>query len=143
VENSLCYPNHLVIEMTADRNSFANARIRFGGITRGMDEHVHDLIRIDRTEGPALFGEYKLLFMANKSDFDVEIRSFGFVEHGTIGIRDRQSAFSATECEAIERLIRSFFSNPDLFKEQFRPPARYLGGLAFKPDWIIQASAKR
>jgi hypothetical protein len=129
-------------EMDTGSNTFANARIRFGGITRGMDENVHDLIRIDRTEGPALFGEYKLLFMANKNDFDVEIRSFGFVEHGTIGIRDRQLAFSATECEAIERLIRSFFSNPDVFKKRFLPPARYLGGVAFKPDWVLQARAK-
>jgi hypothetical protein len=132
----------MVVEMVTGSNTFANARIRLGGITRGMDEKGHDLIRIDRTEGPALFGEYKLLFMANKSDFDVEIRSFGFVEPGTIGIRDRQLAFSATECEAIERLIRSFFSNPDVFKKEFRPPARYLGGLAFKPDWILQAPTK-
>jgi hypothetical protein len=80
--------------------------------------------------------------MPNRNDFDIEIRSFGFVEPGTIGLRDRQLAFSATECQAIERLIRSFLSNPDVFKKRFGPPARYLGGVAFKPDWVLQAPAE-
>jgi hypothetical protein len=113
----------MAAEMMTNGNSFANARVGFGGNARGVDEDSHDLIEIERTEGPLLFGEYRYLWAENQNDFDIEISSFGYVEPRDVGTLDRRVAFSAAECEAIERLIRSFFriltrSRKNSFRQQ-------------------------
>jgi hypothetical protein len=132
----------MAAETMTNSASFANARVGFGGIGVGIDEEPHELIKIERTESPIVFGEYRFLDAENQNDFDIEVSSFGYIHHRDVGTLDRRLTFSVAECEAIERLIRSFFANPDVFKKTFLPPARYLGGLAFTPGWILRASDK-
>jgi len=125
-----------VAEMTESADWLANARIVFGH-TMGFDDEPHDTIVVKRAEGPDLTGEFKYLYRGG-NDFDIEIGPFGYTRENDVGAVDRRRFFSATECKAIEALIRSFFAEPDTFTKEFGPLVRYLGGLTFQPNWILQ-----
>jgi hypothetical protein len=127
-----------------ESKSFEDARIGFAGPVSGADEKPHDLFKIERTEGPVLYGDYIWAFLEDRNHFNVEIGPFGYVDPeyaGDLNPTNRQH-FSAEECAILEQLIRSFFSTPGVFKKQFIPPEFFLGGISFQPGWIIQKSER-
>jgi hypothetical protein len=122
-----------------DSNSFANARIKLAGTARGVDEAGHRIYVIERSDGTVLAGEYFEVF--NGNDFNLEIGMFGFCHRNGVG-NPHPSArlhFSAEDTLAAEKLIRSFFSTPSVAmdKWQYVPNVRFLGGVSFRPNWII------
>jgi hypothetical protein len=126
-------------------NSFAGASIELAGSFRGVDEAGHDLFLIQRTAGPILFGEYfEAPTGANENDFNIEIGAFGFANPENAGNPDpnARQRFSAEECSAAKQLIQSYFSNPSVVLDRWQsmPEVRFLGGVRFRPDWIIPDS---
>jgi hypothetical protein len=124
--------------MTTDTNSFADARIRFAASINGADGKQYYLIAITRADGSDLFGGYKFAWLENQTDFHVDIKSFGYVNNHHVGNPKRRLAFTSEECLAVEQLIRSFFSDPEVFKKGFNLGGNYLGNITFQPDWIIR-----
>ena len=92
-------------------NTFTNARIEFAGFLNGADERPHYLFKIERAEGPSLYGDYTLAALEDDRHFNVEIGPFGYVDQYDAGDLNpsRRQHFSAEDCLAAERLIRSFF----------------------------------
>jgi hypothetical protein len=124
----------------ASSDTFTNARIESGGSTRGADDGAHTLFKIIRTDGPTLYGEYIYSFLENGNDFNIEINLFGYLESRHLGSRDpsKRQQFSAEEAAIAEQLIRSYFlSEPDIYRKAFRPPAKFVGGVTFRPKWIV------
>jgi hypothetical protein len=121
-------------------NSFVGARIELAGHVRGADEIGHRVFKVTRTEGPELYGDYFEVFeKANPNDYNIEIREFGYVVANDLGARlDVRQRFSVEESTTVEQLIRALFSTPDIFKGRYLPPARFLGGVGFRPNWISQ-----
>src|SRR5579862_3123665 len=114
---------------------------RFAGPIFGTDLKHHDLFKVERTEGPPVYGEYILLpTPGSGDDFNIGIDLFGYVDRYNIANLhpDARKRFTAEECAAAETIIRAFFSDLDLFKEKFLPPAKCLGEVSFRPDWIAQ-----
>jgi hypothetical protein len=125
-------------------NSFVGARIELNGLARGADETGHRVFKVTRTEGPELYGDYFLVFdKANPNDYNIEIREFGYIDPtdcgGPVDVRQQ---FSAEETATVEQLIRGLFSLPDIFKGKYLPPARFLGGSSFRPNWISQTASE-
>jgi hypothetical protein len=120
----------------ASRNTFADARIQIAGIVGG-----HLMFRVDRSEGPALFGEYFDVFGGDGYDLSIEIGDFGFANRESAGSRHplARAGFSAEECSSVKQLIQSYFSNPSVALETWRgvPDVKFLGDVRFRPDWII------
>jgi hypothetical protein len=54
--------------------------------------------------------------------------------------RRARERFASEECVAAEKAIHIFLSNPNIFKDKFLRPVRFLGGVEFQPDWIVQGS---
>jgi hypothetical protein len=122
-------------------DTFAGARVEFSGIVWDVDHTPHDVFEIDRAGEPALYGGYFLVSPTdNENEFNTEIGLFGYIGRLDVGNPDPtlRQQFTAAESQAIERLIRSFFSNPNVFDEQFLPPVRSLGRVNFRPNWIIK-----
>jgi hypothetical protein len=74
------------------------------------------------------------------SDFNIEIGLFGYVDPYNVGDLHPQARkhFTDEEWLTIEELIRTYFlSKPDIFAKRFLPPARFVGGVTFRPNWII------
>jgi hypothetical protein len=125
--------------------SFTAGRIGFGGAVRGADEKIHTLFEIERLEWPAkkdfvLFGEYVAVFPSpdDPCAFNIEIAAFGYVNSIDAGDLQRLRDFTADECSAVEFIVRSFFSNPAVFKGEWDVKTRFLGGLSFRSGWIIK-----
>jgi hypothetical protein len=125
-------------------NSFIGAGIELAGHVGGADDIGHWVFKIARTEGPALYGDYFEIFeKANPNDYNVEIHEFGYVIARHVGGRlDVRQHFFTAECATIEQLIRSLFSAPDIFKGKYLPPARFLGGVSFRSNWISQTASE-
>jgi hypothetical protein len=53
--------------------------------------------------------------------------------------------FSADESLAAQQLVQDFLSTPSVVMEKWQhsPAARFLGGVRFRPDWILQSAPKR
>jgi hypothetical protein len=134
----------VVTMMMASSETFTNARVDKAGSTRGDDDGFHDLFKVVRTDGPVLYGEFKLLYMENGNDFNIEIGPFGYLEYCYLGSSDptRRLRFSAEEAATLEKLIRSAFLANQGFCNSL-PPARFMGGVTFRPDWIIDGSNER
>jgi hypothetical protein len=128
------------VALMASSDTFTNARVESGGLTRGDDDGAHNLFKIIGTDGLTLYGEYIYSFLENGNDFNIEIDLFGYAESRYIGSRDpsRRQQFSAEEAATAEKLIRSYFlSEPDIYRKAFRPPAKFVGAVTFRPKWII------
>jgi hypothetical protein len=127
-------------------STFKNARVQFVGSVRGVDDGGHDMFVVDRTEGPALYGEYFEVFGENKNDFNIEVGAFGFTNKENAGnpYPSARQHFSAAECSSAQQLIQDYFSNSDVVMEkwQYTPSARFLGGVTFRPGWIIPKPAE-
>jgi hypothetical protein len=122
-------------------NTFTGARIGFAGVVWDADHAAHDLFKIERASEPALFGDYFSISPTdNDNDFNTEIVLFGYPGRLDVGNPDStlRQRFTAEECQTIEHLIRSFFSDPNTFNDQILPPVRCLGGVTFRSNWIIQ-----
>jgi len=128
-------------EMTTDANSFTNARVESAGSVRGLDEIGHDIFKVVRREAPTLYGDYFYLFDSTGFNFNIEIRQFGNLDWHAMGDLDPayREHFSAEEASAAEQLIRAYFlSNPPVYARMHGPDAKFLGGVLFRPNWIIQ-----
>ena len=126
-------------------NMFTNARVEAAGSTQGDDDRAHNLFKIVGTEGPALYGDYIYSFLENGNDFNIEIDLFGYVDYRYLGSPDpsKRQQFSAEEAAAAEQLIRSFFlSNPSIYGESSLK-ARFVGGVSFRPNWIVVKRPER
>jgi hypothetical protein len=124
----------------ANSDTFTNARVESGGSTRGDDDRAHRLFKIIRADGSTLYGEYIYSFLENGNDFNIEIDLFGYAESRYLGSRDpsRRQRFSADEAATAEQLIRSYFlSEPDIYRKAFLPPAKFVGGVTFRPKWVV------
>ena len=94
-----------------------------------------------------LYGDYFYVGPEGGNDFNIEIGMFAYTdphEAGTPDPRFRQH-FSAEDAYAAEQLIRSYFlSDPSIFTERFlMPPARFAGGVGFRPGWILKGPQGR
>jgi hypothetical protein len=128
----------------ANSDMFTNARVEEAGSTRGDDDGSHDLFKVVRSDGSVLYGEFKLLFMENGNDFNIEIGLFGYLESRYLGSADptRRLQFSGEEAATLEGSIRSAFLANQGFCN-FLAPARFTGGVTFRPNWIIKGSSER
>ena len=127
--------------MTA-ADSFANARIVFAGAVSGVDEMPHRLFKLERPGELALYGEY--IFVFEENGINMEIGPFGYFDGRNLGIAHLnhptvRRSFSEEECSAVQRLIQSFFSDLANLKE-LSSLSRFLGGVTFRSNWIIQKS---
>src|ERR1700730_5529600 len=123
-------------------NPFTNAHIESAGSVRGTDERAYNLFKIGTADDPPLYGAYSYVFPDEKVfDFNIEIGLFGYVDPDNLGNLHPQARkhFGAEECLTIEQLIRSYFlSEPEIFAKRWPPPARFAGGVAFRPNWIVR-----
>jgi hypothetical protein len=129
-----------------DANSFTNASIDSAGTVGGADEAEHDLFKIEKGDGPPLYGDYFYIFPNDEPFFNIEIGVFGYLDPYAVGDLDPtyRLHFTAEESEAVEQLIRSFFlSNPRIFTKRWPPPLRFSGGVSFRPNWIIRKDLDR
>jgi hypothetical protein len=119
-------------------NRFADGRVIGGGDTSGDDDRNHMLFRIEGNGSPPIYGEYIYQFLENEHDFNVEIDLFGYLDYHFLGSTNpgmRQS-FSTEEASTAEGLIRSYFSSdPEIFRRILG--ARFVGGVSFRPDWVL------
>ncbi|HEY4405238.1 MAG TPA: hypothetical protein VGN55_11400 [Xanthobacteraceae bacterium] len=133
----------MVMNVMTSGNSFKGARIRSVGMVRGVDEGGHDMFRVERTAGPFLYGEYFEVFEENENDFNIEIGAFGFTNEDNAGnpYPSAREHFSAEECSSAQELVQQYFSNPRAVMDKWEgaPHARFLGGVRFRPDWIIRS----
>jgi hypothetical protein len=120
--------------------------VGFAGIVWDVDHTAHDVFKIERATEPALYGDYFLVSPTHdENEFNTEIGLFGYcgrLDVGSLDLTLRQQ-FSSEECQSIEQLIRSFFSKPGIFDDRFLPPIRCLGGVSFRPNWILRIPPKR
>jgi hypothetical protein len=115
--------------------------VRFAGPIFGADLKHHDLFKVERTQGPPVYGEYVLIpVLGSEIEFNTGIDLFGYIDRFNLGNLHpgARKRFTAEECAAVEKVIRPFFSDPDIFKQKFLPPVKSLGGVSFRPDWIIR-----
>jgi len=90
-----------------------------------------------------LYGEYIEIFEPNGNDFNIEIGMFGFTYAEMVGSPEARQHFSLEERWMAEQLIRSFFTNPSNVMRGYTAGVRFLGGVRFRPGWIIQKSPDR
>jgi hypothetical protein len=118
-------------------------RIKFAGSWVGRDGDSHDLFVFSTDGLPGLYGEFFQMWAPNRNDYNLEFGTFGFFHKGNFGNPDPnlRQHFSAVEVSAIEQRLRAFAHDPDTFPKQFRVRPQFqgfLGGVSFRPDWIIQ-----
>jgi hypothetical protein len=128
-------------------NTFADARISLAGRIGGVDERGHSMFMVERTRGPTLFREYfEISGEINENDFNIEIGVFGFTDLEDAGnpYPSARQHFSAEEGLAAHKLIQDFFSTPSVVMKTWQrtPGVRFLGGVSFRPDWILQSDPK-
>ena len=82
----------------------------------------------------------------NDNHFNIEVGAFGFTYRENAGnpYPSARKRFPAEEGVTAEQLIRNFFSKPDVVmkKWQHTPGVEFLGGVTFRPDWIIEDSSE-
>jgi hypothetical protein len=137
-------PEHVM----ASANTFEDARIELFGSVRGVDEGGHLMFGVARTNGDDVYGEFFEVGMPeNDNDFNVEVGEFGFTNPENVGNPHpgARRHFSVEECTAVENMIRKFLSNPDVVLKRWRlvPGIRFLGGVTFRPGWVICNSSER
>jgi hypothetical protein len=127
----------------AGTNRFQSADVQLAGIIAGGDEAGHYVFSITPKEGAPLYGEYSKKFEENGNDFNIEIGLFGYSNNTSVGTTHPafRAAFSAEDCFTVERLIRTFFSSSTMFPTSIR--AGFLGGVCFRPNWIVQEALER
>lgn len=122
-------------------NSFTNARLEPAGSVRGGDDDRHDIFKIERPGHPPLYGDYIYVFPDQGDDFNVEIGVFGYLDMYAVGDLDPRyrQRLSPGEASTVEQLIRSYFlSDPPIYAKRFlMPPSRFLGGVSFRPNWLL------
>ncbi len=127
-------------------DTFAGAVVGFAGIVWDADHTAHDVFSIKRATEPALYGDYFLVSpIHDENEFNTEIGVFGYRGRLDVGslVPALRQQFSSEECRSIEQLIGSFFSKPGIFDDQFLPPISCLGGVSFRPNWIIRTPPER
>jgi hypothetical protein len=124
-------------------DTFANARIKLAGIALGADEAGHHVYVVELSDDQTLTGEYFEVFSGN--DFNIEIGMFGFASRNGVGNPHASARlhFSPEDILVAEQMIRSFFSDPRVAMDKWQhvPGVRFLGGVSFRPNWIIRKSA--
>lgn len=122
-------------------NPFTNAHIKSAGAVRGTDEQGFNLFEIETADGPPLYGAYFYVFPDEEGyDFNIEIGLFGYVDPNNVGNLHPQARkhFKDEEWLTIGELIQGFFlSKPDIFAKRWPQPTRFVGGVTFRPNWII------
>jgi hypothetical protein len=132
-----------VNEIMTSANRFTNAQVEPAGSTRGDDLGAHNLFEIVGRDVAPVYGEYIYSFLENGYDFNIEINQFGFSESCYLGSKDpeKRQLFSAEEAATAEQLIRSFFlSKPKIYTDRLGQAARFMGGVTFRPRWIVKKS---
>lgn len=122
---------------------FLGARVGFGGAIFGPDKRMHTLFEVERNfefaaEEPVLYGEYTAVFPNTDlpNAFNIEINAFGYAKPVHVGDVELRQRFAANECADLEFFIRSFFSNPAIFRNDWAINARFLGVVTFAAGWI-------
>jgi hypothetical protein len=122
---------------------FVGTRVGFGGAIFGSDKRMHTLFEIEQNaetaaEEPVLYGEYTAVFPNPDlpNAFNIEINAFGYAQPVHVGDVELRQTFAADECADLEFFIRSFFSNPAIFRNDWSMNARFLGVVTFASDWI-------
>jgi hypothetical protein len=127
-------------------NTFINASIDSAGVVQGADETGHNTFKIERGEDPPLYGDYFYVFPNDGTEFNIEIGVFGYVDPNNIGNLHpaARQQFSAEESSTACQLIRSYFlSNPLIYTKRWPAPARFLGGVCFRSNWIVEKPLAR
>jgi hypothetical protein len=128
-------------------NTFDGARIELAGSEGGVDGGGHLVFAVIKADDEVLYGEFfEVWTPENDRHFNIEIEAFGFTYQGNAGnaYPSARNHFSAEECAAAEKLIRSFFARPDVVMKtwQHMPGVKFLGGVTFRPGWIIRNSSE-
>jgi hypothetical protein len=119
---------------------FATAQIKFAGPCVGWDGKSHDVFILKADKDPDLRGEYIMVWAENGADYNLEFGEFGPFDERNFGNPDPKvrQHFTPDEASAIEQRLRSFANDPTTFQRKFTPPARFLGGVSFRPNWILK-----
>jgi hypothetical protein len=133
--------------MAGTTNTFKGARTELFGSVRGVDECGHLVFAVVKTDGGNLYGEFFEVGMPeNDNDFNVEVGEFGFTDPENVGNPHpgARRHFSVEECATAEVLVRKLLSDPDVVLKRWRfvPGIRFLGGVTFRPGWIICDSSE-
>ena len=123
--------------------NFNGGRVGFGGVISSSDQKMHTLFEVEcnaemAAEEPVLYGEYTAVFPNPDlpNTFNIEINAFGYDQPIQVGDLKLRRGFSANECQDLDFLIRSFFSNSAVFRTDRATNARFLGEVTFAHGWI-------
>lgn len=129
---------------TFDWFDFPEGRARFAGSTRGWDESGHHLFAIE-LGGTEYFGEIDQVFLANRNDFNLEIRSFGYRDEIFAGSPPPWDPLSSEEVAQVISLVQRLVERGLSFEEDRRPSvlaefsnSRFMGVVAFKDGWATE-----
>jgi hypothetical protein len=122
--------------------NFEEGAGRFAGAVRGGDEAGHFVFELQIPTFPELYGEWNAIFEANKTDFGIEIVSFGYRIRENVGNPhpNARLKFSGEQRNIIQRLITALFSSAEA-REGIPPftskKGRFSGRVEFRPGWIV------
>ena len=88
--------------------------IRYVGNIRGLDELGHYMFAISLDGSNENFGEFSKAFKADRTHYDVEIRSVGYSLDDQAPSKDRQCRFTATQEVEIRKLIAALIDRDRL-----------------------------
>jgi hypothetical protein len=127
----------------ASGNPLKVASVRLTGTRRGVDDGGHDTFCVQSVGEEEFFGEYfEVWAIQNENHFNIEIGAFGFTDPENAGnpYPSARLQFSTDECSTLEDSIRKELSKPEIIMDKWRslPWVKFLGGVTFRPGWIIE-----
>ena len=120
-----------------------SGRARFSGNIRGADELGHHTFAVE-VDGREYFGELTKAFLPNDHDYNMEVISFGYGDHGYVGMPMLGTCrvFAAAEIAKIQTLTvqliaagARFEDRPWLLTEY--PNSHFMGQVFFRDGWIL------
>jgi hypothetical protein len=118
--------------------TFERGKARFCGTERGGDELGHDVFAV-QLNGPLIYhGEFKKIWNADETHFDIEIVSFGYGNAGNVGNPSPTArlALSAPEIAAAKSVITDLFRSDRPKPFPLNHMANLLKNVEFRPGWF-------
>jgi hypothetical protein len=119
-------------------------RARFSGGIRGADEQGHETFAVE-VNSSIYYGEIKKTFLPDKSNYNLEIVSFGYFDVKDVGGPMRQpiiNHFSEVDARRVQNLITALVSSASTWES--KPSvmsqsdySRFMQEIHFRDEWIV------
>jgi hypothetical protein len=123
---------------------FPEGRARFSGGIRGADEQGHETFAVE-INSSVYYGEVKKTFLPDKSNYNLEIISFGYFDIKDVGGPMRQPVinyFSETDARQVQNLITGLVSaasrwesKPSVMSQS--EYSRFMQEIYFQDGWML------